>query len=383
MDPGTSYQFTFEPKLSEMVGDPKTIDVTTKLGDSVIECSENDAIDSVNEIFGVESDQQNCSQESNLLAQFTCVVCNFAITGRYDNITISIEPNFRTGFRQFTSSDIQILFTKLTPGENYKISAVVEAGPWLVRNFRSIQTQPAKPLLFHFEVKFDNSIQMKILLHGKGTLFSYHVTNNTYFVKNHSEKFAKYKYLAFDPTFYGLTFTAFVTNNGLESEKVDIMLEEVKFFNVIFGSVQEGPMFYFTVNFTLNSLMFDEIRVTVNPDLDQNERIFPRPDSKSTFIKIEQFLCGRDVIFTMVPYDKRSGPAGPGFETGLSLEPCAAFSQLQSSVNLLINEQKSEISVTVPIKGEVSEIDLHFSDRDGNVQDFHLTSKYHIENFHF
>ena len=380
LKPGTTYKLLLEPRFGNIVGDPAEIVVTTRLAELNFECFEileDDLMqNSSSQQRNVLSEVANADEANefiNDLEKYTSLKCIVSIDGRFDNVTITSEPPFRVQFQVFSSNYLEYEFTKLTPGETYRYSAIIEAGPWTARSSQEVPTIPSRPVLLLFKVYIDNSIEIGLLLNGKGVSFTYELIDKNVVVRTLVESFEKYKFLLFDPNSYGMTLKAFVSSKEHHSKKAEMVLKEVNFFNVNFESVLFDSNFHLLVNYTVNSLDFDYISVKMEPDPNPGLKKFYPSNTTTSNFWVYPYACGRKTEFSMVPYADYS-TVGPEFKSEINLEPCALFSLIQDSVTLYVSEEKAEISITIPFRGEVADIELHFTDKSGILPDFDLKS---------
>ena len=376
--PGTTYEITLEPRFEDLWGDPVELKITSRLGELTFECFEifkNETSDGLNSNSAAEQSEIFEQNYENDLAKYSKVKCRVSIDGRFDNITFTSEPPFMAEFQVFTSNYLEYELTKLTPGETYRYSANIEAGPWIERSFQEVPTIPSRPVLFLFKVYIDNSIEIRLLLNGKGVSFTYQFVENNAVVETRVEAFKKYKFLLTDPKFYGMTLRAFVSTKELESERAAVILKEVNFFNVVSSTVQVDTDFYLSINYTVNSLDFDHILMKIQPDPNPVLKKVSRPSSKTVVFLLHPFFCGNNTMLSMIPYADYTA-VGPEFETELSPEPCPIFSHIEHTISLLLYDYKAELSLTIPFKGEIVYTELLFVEREGSVANFTVTGKW-------
>ncbi|XP_075264986.1 uncharacterized protein LOC142357204, partial [Convolutriloba macropyga] len=257
--PGTTYEITLEPRFEDLWGDQVKLKITTRLGELTFECfeilrntsSKNE--NSENEDYEAEK----TGNFENDLEKFANVKCLVSIDGRFDNITDTIEPPFSAQFQIFASNYLELDFTQLTPGETYRYSVNIKAGPWSLRSYQRVPTIPARPVLFLFKVYIDNTIELRFLLNGKGISFTYQIFDRNIIIATRVEAFEKYKFLIIDPKFYGMTLIAFVSTEEAVSDKAQRILKEISFFNVLSATIQRETDFYLSVaatNFAMQLL---------------------------------------------------------------------------------------------------------------------------------
>ena len=374
--PGTTYEITLEPRFEDLWGDQVKLKITTRLGELTFECfeilrntsSKNE--NSENEDYEAEK----TGNFENDLEKFANVKCLVSIDGRFDNITDTIEPPFSAQFQIFASNYLELDFTQLTPGETYRYSVNIKAGPWSLRSYQRVPTIPARPVLFLFKVYIDNTIELRFLLNGKGISFTYQIFDRNIIIATRVEAFEKYKFLIIDPKFYGMTLIAFVSTEEAVSDKAQRILKEISFFNVLSATIQRETDFYLSVNYTVNSPDLDRVLIELDPDPNPGVKTISHPNSKTNGFLLHPFFCGNNTMLSMTPYDDYTR-VGPKFETELSTEPCPLFSHIEYEVSASISTFKTEIVVTIPFKGEIVDIKLHFAERQGRAPDFTVASK--------
>ena len=384
LKPGTTYTILLEPKFEEFLGDPSEVAVTTKLANLLVEVVDTFRIETVTDgstyypdsTDGPEPDLINEGGSDEDLDPYymeTWIKVKTSIDGQFDNITLTLEPGFVSFFEEFSSNVIVFTVTDLTPGQVNKLTTTVQAGPWSVEDVQNVQLRPARPILISMETKIDNSIQIALLNEGMGATITFQIHDDVFILSSAVESFEKYKYIRVNSTFFGRKFRAFVSINGFQSRPLKLLLNEITFSDVSFQSFQEGPDLYMVVNFTTNSRSFDELRVVLDPDPEPGLRTFSAPETESGSFRLDRVYCGRDVIFKMSPYAGYSN-VGPGFETVISVDPCADFSRMQEKVLLVHNFQSMKITVTIPFKGDAPTIHISFTDPTRQNENFFLTS---------
>ena len=297
----------------------------------------------------------------------------FSVAGRFDNITFSIEPNFQAVFKEFVENAPEILFTELIPGETYKITAIVKAGPWSVQEVKTAQMSPARPVCISFQEKDDSSVQLSLLNNGKGSLFTYQVLDGNVILHSKSEPFEKYKSLTVPPNFFAKTFKAFVSRNGVESQPFIVQLQEIELTAVTVHTLQQTAELQ--IDFSANYASFGDIKFTLDPDPDPGIRIAPAPDTRTGNIKVDQVNCGNDITLTITPYSGYS-PLGPSVVKNLNFPPCVDFDRIEEKMTVLLDEELIKIEISIPFFGDVEVFRLDLRDPSNNLPDVTLSSKF-------
>ena len=362
--PGTTYTLVMEPKNGQKKGDPLVVQVTTKLADLQFHIPKNLS----------QSTTPNPNIDLKLEEyRVTWLKVLFSVAGWFDNITISIEPNFQAVFREFVENAPEILFTELIPGETYKITAIVKAGPWSVQEVKTAQMSPARPVCISFQEKDDSSVQISLLNNGKGSWFTHQVLDGNVILHSKSLPFEKYKSLTVPPNFFAKTFKAFVSQNGVESQPLIVQLQEIELTAVTVHTLQQTAELQ--IDFSANYASFGDIKFTLDPDPDPGIRIAPAPDTRTGNIKVDQVNCGNDITLTITPFSGYS-PLGPSVVKNLNFPPCVDFDRIEEKMTVLLGEELIQIEISIPFFGDVEVFRLDFRDPSNNLPDVTLSSKY-------
>ena len=365
--PGTTYTLVLEPKYGETNGDPLEVTVTTKLSDLQFD---------IPETLGQSNSPTTPALSSDPISdeyRVTWLKATFSVTGQFDNITVSIEPNFQAVFREFVANPTEVLLTELIPGETYKITAIVKAGPWSVREVKTVQMSPARPVCILFQENDDNSVKISLLNNGKGSSFTYQLLDGNVILQSEVEHFEKYKRLTVPSNFFGKSFKAFVSLNGAESQHYFVQLQEIELTAVTVSVLNQTAELQ--VAFSANYANFGEIKVTLDPDPDPGVRVVPAPETLIGSIRVNQVYCGRDIDVEITPYSGHAS-LGPAYVTSVSFPPCVDFDRIEEKFSVLLDEQMIQISISVPFVGDMPTFRLELTDPNSNLPDVNLISKY-------
>ena len=364
--PGTTYTLVLEPKYGETKGDPLEVIVTTKLADLQFDIPQN-----FSQFDSPTTPALNSDPKSDEY-RVTWLKVLFSVAGEFDNITVSIEPNFQAVFKEFVANPTEVLFTELIPGETYKITAIVKAGPWSVQEVKTAQMSPARPVCILFQENDDNSVKISLLNNGKGSSFTYQLLDGDVILNSEVERFEKYKQLTVPPNFFGKSFKAFVSLNGAESQHYFVQLQEIELSGVTVSVLTRTAELQ--VAFSANYANFGEIKVTLDPDPDPGDRVVPAPDTLTGSIRVNQVYCGRDIDVEITPYSGHAS-LGPASVTSVSFPPCVDFDRIEEKFSVLLDEQMIQISISVPFLGDVMMFRLELKDPNNMLPDVNLISK--------
>ena len=345
LEPGTTYVVSAFPHLEGALGDILYLDATTIVAEP--------------ELTDVDINS-------------TAIHFTISVDGQFDNVTVTIEPNFKAVTKNFVDSPFQFSFFDLTPGENYTFFAITKAGQFTKRTKQYLVTEILPIELKSQTILADDRILMNFINAGKGDRYVFTVLDGSgNQQKKDTFEFSQVFDIYYEPQYNGMSLKGEVWR-----------YDQVKISNFVIGiAYVEEALFeqsdkILTVSYTTSEGEYEGMVVTIDPDSDPGNRTFTRGDA----IVLDKFHCGISLYITFQLHYQ--GQFGLEHEADFTTAPCFHDNGFRSSYVESSEEDVARMVVTVGFVGDVQKFQFFFDQLTvGSHQSQLLKSEQRVEDF--